>query len=158
MSSRSKAFFVKELAKGSLDYLIVLVVYLEDCCGDNTIFVESCGLHFWPFCRSFYQGQSSQGHLVALDSVFGPTFEPEASPAFGHCFVLFIIILSLLPLRHSAGSKTSPLSRFFVFEASLHWILMRLGLFICRLLVSCYVASLSMPVDFGIRYDLRHMA
>lgn len=114
------------------------MVYLEDCCGDNTIFLESCGLHLWPFCRFFYQGWSSQRALCCSWLSVWTTFEPEASPAFGHCFVLFIIILSLLPLRHLAGSKTSPLSKFFVFEVSLLRILMRLGLLICRLLVSCY--------------------
>lgn len=60
------------------------------------------------------------GRLAAL--------EPEASPIYSLCFILFIILF--VPLRHSARSKTPPLAQNFAFEASLLWRVVRLGHFI----------------------------
>lgn len=106
-----KSLFAKEPTGCRFGCLIVSVIYQEDtrvsvvleCLLDTISVIESCGVHSWPFCRSFYGGRKSQS--ASWLSVWSHVWARSLSLVCRFCY-LFCLVLYGFPL-----SSPSPFSR-----------------------------------------------
>lgn len=94
----------------------------------------------------YFVGPSIKGGVAKVPPGAWPLLTQRLDPCLSLKLLLSLVLFYLL-LRHQPFQEVLP------FETFLLWIVVRLCLFILRLLISCSVASLSISVDFRVPYD-----